>query len=105
MFFDGDTGDTSAQLTWSNVGLGFLFIVFDSVLSGVLGLGIGRSLIVAALRCVLQLSIMSLILGKVFACQNIFAVAGIALLLNVLGAIEATFNKAKRRFTNMVGVA
>lgn len=26
-----------------------------------------------------------------------------AVLLNVLGAVEATYNKAKRRFTNMVG--
>lgn len=94
------TPDT--QLTWINVAIGLLFIVFDAVLSGVLGLGIGTSLMVAAARCILQLSVMSLVLGKVFESHNIFAVAGIALLLNVLGAIETTFNKAKRRYTNMV---
>lgn len=95
------TPDT--QLTWVNVAIGLLFIVFDAVLSGVLGLGIGTSLMVAAARCILQLSVMSLVLGKVFESHNIFAVAGIALLLNVLGAIETTFNKAKRKYTNMVG--
>jgi ABC-type iron transport system FetAB permease component len=95
-------GSEGSHLTWLNVAIGLLFIVFDAVLSGILGLGIGTSLIVAALRCIVQLSIMSLVLGKVFDSHNIFAVAGIALLLNTLGAIEATFNKAKRRYTNMV---
>lgn len=101
MSFQGGS-EGSPNLTWLNVGIGLLFIVFDAVLSGVLGLGIGTSLIVAALRCIVQLTVMSLVLGKVFDSDNIWAVAGIALLLNVLGAIEATFNKAKRRYTNMV---
>lgn len=98
-----DDGGMSSgtTLTWRNVGLGFLFIVFDAVLSSIMGLKIGRNLIVAASRCIIQLLVMSLVLGKVFASNNPFAVAGIAFLLNVLGAIEATFNKAKRRFSNM----
>lgn len=94
--------EAGAVLTWRHVGLGFLFIVFDAILSTIMGLMIGRNLIVAAVRCIVQLMVMSLVLGKVFASNNIFGVAGIALLLNVLGAIEATFNKAKRRFSNMV---
>ncbi|KAK4684718.1 UDP-glucose/iron transport system permease protein, partial [Tremellales sp. Uapishka_1] len=109
---------SSPTLTWVNVLIGFLFIVFDAVLSLVLGLGIGGSLIVAALRCILQLSVMGLILDSVFASDNIFGVFGIAsgsllneswhtgadrerVLLNILGAVEATYNKSKRRFTNM----
>jgi hypothetical protein len=40
-------------------------------------------------------------LDKVFAAGNIWGVFGIAALLNVLGAIEATFNKSKKRFHNM----
>lgn len=97
--------EAGAVLTWRHVGLGFLFIVFDAVLSTIMGLKIGRNLIVAAVRCIVQLMVMSLVLGKVFASNNIFAVAGIAFLLNVLGAIEATFNKAKRRFSNMVSLS
>ncbi|ORY25362.1 hypothetical protein BCR39DRAFT_544483 [Naematelia encephala] len=93
--------DSSPTLTWTNVLIGFLFILFDSALSLILGLGIGGSLVVAALRCIFQLTIMGLILDKVFASDNIWAVFGITLLLNLLGAFEATYNKSKRRFTNM----
>lgn len=109
----------SPTLSWVNVGLGFLFIVFDAVLSASLGLGIGGSLLVAATRCVVQLSIMGLVLDKVFASQNIWGVVGIAgelihvrflsqcrrlrtVLLNLLGAFETTYNKTKKRFSNMV---
>lgn len=96
----GDAND----LTWVNVGIGFLFILFDAVLSTILGLGIGRGLIVAACRCIIQLTVMSKVLGTVFESNNIFAVFGIALLLENLAAIEGTFNKAKRRYTGMVSV-
>jgi ABC-type iron transport system FetAB permease component len=97
----GSGSGGAGHLTWLNVIIGLAFIAFDAVLSISLGLGIGSSLIVAAMRCVLQLSVMALILDKVFAANNIYGVLGIALLLNVLGATEATFNKSKRRFTNM----
>lgn len=90
------------ELSLTNVGIGLLFIVFDSLLSIVFRLSIAGSLIVAALRCVLQLSVMSLVLGQVFQSDNIWAIAGLIGLLNVLSAIEATYNKAKRRFNNMV---
>lgn len=99
---DGTGSGGGAYLTLTNVGIGLLFVIFDAVLSGVLGLGIGTSLVVAAVRCIVQLSAMSLVLGKVFDSDSVWAVAGIALVLNVLGAIEATFNKAKARYTNMV---
>lgn len=102
---DSSGGGHSSDLTLTNVAIGLLFVAFDAVLSGILGLGIGTQLMVAAFRCILQLSVMSLILGRVFESQNIFAVAGIALLLNVLGATEATFNKSKRRFSNMVSAS
>jgi hypothetical protein len=97
-----DHPSQSTQLTPLNVALALLFVVFDSLLSVTLGLGIASSLLIAASRCILQLSVMGLVLEKVFATGNIFGVFGIAALLNFLGAIEATFNKSKRRFTNMV---
>lgn len=100
----GDPTDPSAanDLSWTNVGIGFLFVLFDALLSTALGLGIGRGLLVAAARCIIQLTIMSKVLGTVFESNNIFAVMGIALLLENLAAIEGTFNKAKRRYTGMV---
>ncbi|ODN96478.1 hypothetical protein L198_04192 [Cryptococcus wingfieldii CBS 7118] len=93
--------ETSSYLTWTNVLIGLLFIIFDSVLSLFLGLGISSSLLVAALRCIVQLTIMSTVLGKVFASNNVWGVFGIAVLLNLMAATEATYNKSKRRFTNM----
>lgn len=124
-----DDPSQSPELTPLNVALALLFVVFDSILSVTLGLGIASSLLVAATRCILQLSVMGLVLQKVFETGNIFGVFGIAgmwsrlpcslvregmltsifgdlkALLNVLGAIEATYNKSKRRFANMVSLA
>lgn len=69
---------SSPTLSWLNVGTGFLFILLDAVLSSALGLGIGGSLVVAAIRCVIQLSVMGLVLDKVFASDNVWGVIGIA---------------------------
>lgn len=69
--------ESSPTLTWWNVSIGLLFVIFDSLLSLVLGLGIGGSLIVASLRCILQLSVMGLILDQVFASRNPWGVVGI----------------------------
>lgn len=66
------------DLSWGNVGLAFSFIVFDAVISRVYGLGVGSSLTTAALRCVLQLSVVAIILQKIFETNNPWAVAGIA---------------------------
>ncbi|KAL7413301.1 hypothetical protein BDY24DRAFT_389597 [Mrakia frigida] len=93
--------DDQPPLTYFNVGLAFSFITLDAVLSLVFGLGIGTTLVVAAVRCVVQLSVMSLILDSIFAANNPWGVAGIVLVLNLLGAFEAVFNKSKKRFTNM----
>ena len=73
-----DKQSQSSDLTPLNVALALAFIAFDSVLSIVLGLGIASSLLVAATRCILQLSVMALVLDKVFATGNIFGVFGIA---------------------------
>lgn len=64
-------------LNWANVGIGFSFLVLDAVISGVFGLNIGPSLLVAGIRCVVQLAVVATILQKIFDADNIFAVAGI----------------------------
>jgi ABC-type iron transport system FetAB permease component len=65
-------------LRWVNVGLGLTFILFDVATSAVLGLGVGRSLLTAALRCILQLALVAGLLQKVFEAENPWAVAGIS---------------------------
>lgn len=53
----------TAHLTWTNVGIGVLFLLLDAALSVTLELGLSVSLITAAIRCVVQLSVM---VGQVF---------------------------------------
>lgn len=74
---DGHTPTTNTHLEWSNVGLGFAFIALNAFISHTLDLGVGRSLLTAALRCIVQLAVVALILAKVFESNNLWAVAGI----------------------------
>ncbi|KIO34425.1 hypothetical protein M407DRAFT_240698 [Tulasnella calospora MUT 4182] len=96
----GNGGEKSPELDWLNVGLGFGFIIFNVILSGILGLekDISASLVIAALRCIGQLSLLTVVLKPVFS-GGPWAVAGIVFLFNVLGTFEAVYNKSKRRFT------
>jgi ABC-type iron transport system FetAB permease component len=66
------------DLGWSQVGFGLTFIAFNSIISQALQLGIGASLVFAALRCVVQLTLVATILQRVFAAENFWAVVGIA---------------------------
>ena len=70
--------DPVADLGWSHVGFGLAFIVFNSVVSQALQLRLGSSLVIAALRCVVQLTLVATVLQRVFAAKNIWVVAGIA---------------------------
>lgn len=53
---DGQRGQE--HLTWVNVGIGLLFLIAGAILSLTLKLGVEASLLTAAARCILQLSIM-----------------------------------------------
>jgi ABC-type iron transport system FetAB permease component len=68
----------STHLDWTNVGLGFSFVLLNGLLSTTLQLGVGRSLITAAVRCVVQLALVALVLQKVFDMNNPWAAASIA---------------------------
>ncbi|QRV89625.1 hypothetical protein RhiJN_17643 [Ceratobasidium sp. AG-Ba] len=92
----------NTHLTWANVGIGFAFVAVDAVVSYSLGLGVGSSLVSAAIRCIVQLSIMGLVLQSVFEASSPWAVAGISCLLLVLGSFETVANKAKYRFSGML---
>lgn len=93
-----DSGD---NLTWFNVGLAFSFIALNAVISKIFHLGIGVSLVTAAVRCMIQLALVATLLQSVFETDNPWAVAGIAFLLNVMGTFETVVNKAKRRHERM----
>ncbi|CDO70641.1 hypothetical protein BN946_scf184756.g7 [Trametes cinnabarina] len=101
----GGPHQSTTHLTWANVGLAFSFILLDGFLSTSFGLGVGSSLITAAVRCVVQLSVVALILQKVFETNNPWAVAGMAFLLNLMGTAETVVNKSKKRYDYMVSLA
>ncbi|KAG5337497.1 hypothetical protein C0989_009495 [Termitomyces sp. Mn162] len=83
-----DVREPTTQLGWGHIALGFTFILFDVGVSAYFRLGIERGLLTAAIRCVIQLAIMAVLLHGVFSAENPWAVAGIALLLNLLGTLE-----------------
>jgi ABC-type iron transport system FetAB permease component len=74
---DSTPGGTT-NLHWENIGLGFCFILFDAGLSHFFKLGVGSSLVTAAARCIIQLTLVSYILESVFKTNHPIAVAGIA---------------------------
>ena len=75
---DSSPSQPVADLGWAQVGFAFTFIAFNSIISQVLQLGVGASIMSAALRCVVQLTLMATILQHVFAAENFWAVVGIA---------------------------
>ncbi|KAF8519575.1 hypothetical protein JB92DRAFT_3112335 [Gautieria morchelliformis] len=81
--------------------IAFSFIALDAILFLVFGLNIGVSLVIAAARCVFQLALMALLLRSVFQANNPWAVAGIACLLNLLGASEIVLNGSSSRHSYM----
>jgi len=83
------------DLGWSNVFLALSFVLFDTVLSSLYRLGISRSMITAAFRCVVQLTIMGLVLQNIFETKSPWGVAGLALLLNLLGTFESVANQCR----------
>lgn len=73
-----DIPTTSATLTWWNVGLAFSFVAFNATISKIYNLGIGVSLLTAAVRCIIQLALVASLLQSVFETNNPWAVGGIA---------------------------
>lgn len=53
-----DEAPKPAYLTWTNIGIGLLFLLLDALLSVTLQLGLSTSLLTAAARCVVQLTVM-----------------------------------------------
>jgi len=64
-----------STLTWTNVTIGLAFILFDVGVSTVFRLGIGVSLLIAALRCIGQLAVVATMLQQVFENKNPWLVA------------------------------
>jgi uncharacterized protein (TIGR00245 family) len=90
-----------ATLTWINIAIGFTFILLNVGLSTAFRLGLGTSLLIAAVRCTGQLAAVATVLHQVFEHRNPWTVALVAFVLNLLGTIEVVVNKSSRTFKNM----
>ncbi|RIA95841.1 hypothetical protein C1645_756478 [Glomus cerebriforme] len=90
-----------APLEWYHVGIASAFILINGIISISFGLHLERSLFVSAVRCIVQLTLMGLVLEDVFRAQNPFIVLAMILLLVFLGANEIVFNTSKKRHTGM----
>lgn len=72
------------------VGLGACLIIVNAAISFSLSLGLELQLIIATIRCVIQLTILGYILVPIFTTPYWFIVILYALLMGVVGAWEAT---------------
>ncbi|KAM0755353.1 UPF0014-domain-containing protein [Meredithblackwellia eburnea MCA 4105] len=87
----------NAVVTPTQVLISLSLLLLTVLLSLSLNLGIASSLLVAAIRCILQLSVMGVILDKVFKAESPWAVAAMSFVMILLGANEVTFARSKRR--------
>ncbi|KAJ2663407.1 hypothetical protein IWW48_001290 [Coemansia sp. RSA 1200] len=101
-----DTGDNKPDnpsmpdepVTWKNVGLSALLLGFNVVLSMWFGLGLSTSLLIAAVRCVVQLTALGLVLKEIFLTDNPILIFGMTMVLGLLAAFEVTYWRSKRQF-------
>jgi ABC-type iron transport system FetAB permease component len=87
---DPSPPNIASHVSWSHVGLALVFVSFNSTISQALRLRIGASLLIAALRCMAQLTVVAIILQNV-AVKKLWAVVGIVCMFTL--ALE-TFARA-----------
>ncbi|KAF9205649.1 hypothetical protein BGZ49_003744 [Haplosporangium sp. Z 27] len=96
---DGGCGGQKpmVELQWYHVAIASVLILVNGILSMLLGLGLEKRLFISAIRCIVQLTIMGLVLQNIFDADSPILVILMALLLTFMGASEAVFNASKRR--------
>jgi ABC-type iron transport system FetAB permease component len=62
----------------SQVTVAFSLVAFNSAISQVLQLDVGASLVIAAFRCMAQLTVVTFVLRYAFAVESMWAVARLA---------------------------
>ncbi|KAI8098870.1 uncharacterized protein BX664DRAFT_271752 [Halteromyces radiatus] len=88
-------------LSWWHVLESFSFVLLAAIVSFSLGLQLELSLIIASVRCVVQLTMMGYVLNDVFNADNAWIVMMMTLILILLGAYEVVFNRTKRTFQGL----
>ncbi|ORZ08360.1 UPF0014 family [Absidia repens] len=90
-----------APLSWWHVLESSSFVMVAAFVSFSFGLQLELSLIIASVRCVVQLSMMGYVLDDVFHANNVWIVMLMTLVLILLGAYEVVFNRTKKTFKGL----
>nr|CAG8448390.1 11393_t:CDS:2 [Entrophospora candida] len=80
-------------LEWKHVGVASTFIMINGLISIWFGLKLEKSLFISSIRCVVQLTLMGMILKDVFKARNPLIIMTMIFVLIFLGANEVVFNK------------
>ncbi|KAL1930617.1 hypothetical protein VTP01DRAFT_10779 [Rhizomucor pusillus] len=98
-----DTKQPSSELLvgWSNVCGSSLFVAFAAYISRSLELRLEIPLIVSALRCVCQLTLMGLVLDDVLHVYNPKTIALLTGILIFLGTYEIVYHRSQRTFRGL----
>ncbi|KAI8388735.1 uncharacterized protein BYT42DRAFT_245001 [Radiomyces spectabilis] len=94
-------GGQVPELSWVNIAAASGFILINGVISLLLGLKLEKSLFIAAIRCLVQLTIMGYILEDVFRARQPGLVFLMSFVLIILGSYETVYNKAKQSYPGM----
>ncbi|MBD2105545.1 iron export ABC transporter permease subunit FetB [Nodosilinea sp. FACHB-13] len=87
-------------ISYGQLALSALLIVVNVVLSTALRLGLGQSLLTAALRMVVQLLLIGFVLEWLFTQDNALVILAIALVMTAIAGIAAV-NRTQRRFVGV----
>ncbi|KAJ2148101.1 hypothetical protein IW142_001181 [Coemansia sp. RSA 564] len=101
---DKPPSDPSAPdepISWYNVGIAALLLGTNIALSMWFGLGLSTSLLISAARCVIQLTVLGLVLKEIFLTENPVYIFGMTLVLGTLAAFEVTYWRSKWQFPYM----
>ncbi|KAL2915102.1 hypothetical protein HK105_205426 [Polyrhizophydium stewartii] len=89
------------DLGWENVGIASLLLLVNGALSLYFGLGLETSIAVAAVRCVVQLSILGYVLKPVFEMDSPLLVLAMALALAIIAVCEVVWARTPYRHNLM----
>ncbi|MBW4653927.1 MAG: iron export ABC transporter permease subunit FetB [Kaiparowitsia implicata GSE-PSE-MK54-09C] len=87
-------------ISYGQLALSALLIVVNLALSVALRLGLAQSLLIAALRMVLQLLLIGFVLEWLFTQDNALVVVAIALVMTAIAGVSAV-NRTRRRFAGI----
>ena len=87
-----------------NVIIAFLFLLLSALVSKYQQFGIEVAIIIAGVRCWIQLTLLSFILSDLFRAHNAWLVALMSTVLILLGAMEGVIQRSKLGYRGMYPV-